>query len=923
MKYKLISLILLILIVVIPLQVILPQKSIQTLSIEQIIQFSELSGYLNNNDEYNTHNNIEIGSKLQFLGINSNIQTYDLEQFPDPETKISHRFNELDQDLYNWNGVTQVIIDEGFGNHPLFEDTGFTENSITTMMNINASAPESDRIDEVFTLNRLWELSHGDLATHRAHGVSTLSAFAQFSPKAKTIVIQVPYKDDASFFDHEAKANNLPSVKLALDWIYANADSENIDVVSMSIGYTDDYDTYFGQLPKIDENNPAPLEDIVIEVKPLYDQDLVDKISNLAQTKDIMFTFAAGNHADSGHTCGQMKYPDGTTIPNDYKFDKIYNNEVLFPANLASSIPNVISVGSNYASSADAIAFSQDPLATARDPSVVSEHEFIVNNRAIFSAYDEFNEGSMSIMANGVYYNCPTYDLAATTDTSQLENYPVTDYVCGTSISTPTIATAISWIKAAHPNWSSEQVRNALFCSASDTAFSQGSVYHPEFGYGILDTYSAVIDPDKDGLVYSIELEINDYYENILNIPERIDPFKTDTDDDGFSDLAEYNYWVEEHGVNGPYIDYDQDGLPNLIDPDSDNDGLLDGDEKYWWWTDLESADSDNDGFNDLDEMYYWTVTRSIDYCMLRHLDFDNDGIRNLDDPDVDGDGLLDGEEVLYYNTDPYCIDSDYDLWPDGIEIDYWENYQYLYPITWPNIDSDGDGYLNWLDSDSDNDGRNDYEEIQDSLDPGSWDTDRDGMWDNWEFAYNFDPRVFDSNGDRDGDGLIELYEFTHHTNPSLADTDGDGLLDGEEVNTWGTDPRNIDHDGDGLLDGYEVNTLGSDPTINNNPMIISTYTYIFQDDHDPNNIQAGYVLRLQINLQGLYNVVVEYRVNGGNWVLNSYSTHNFDVGLHNLYDDFYYGQDGDFIEVSIQVFFVDETSLDTSTVMSVTLVVS
>jgi hypothetical protein len=64
---------------------------------------------------------------------------------------------------------------------------------------------------------------------------------------------------------------------------------------------------------------------------------------------------------------------------------------------------------------------------------------------------------------------------------------------------------------------------------------------------------------------------------------------------------------------------------------------------------------------------------------------------------------------------------------------------------------------------------------------------------------------------DSDDDGLTDGEEIAIGTDPFNPDTDGDGLSDGDEVNVNGTDPLNPDTDGDGLDDGLEV-AVGLDP---------------------------------------------------------------------------------------------------------------
>ena len=64
---------------------------------------------------------------------------------------------------------------------------------------------------------------------------------------------------------------------------------------------------------------------------------------------------------------------------------------------------------------------------------------------------------------------------------------------------------------------------------------------------------------------------------------------------------------------------------------------------------------------------------------------------------------------------------------------------------------------------------------------------------------------------DDDNDGVSDIEEISRGTDPKDADSDNDGLTDFEEVNL-GTDPSISDTDNDGLTD-YEETQLGTDPT--------------------------------------------------------------------------------------------------------------
>ena len=188
--------------------------------------------------------------------------------------------------------------------------------------------------------------------------------------------------------------------------------------------------------------------------------------------------------------------------------------------------------------------------------------------------------------------------------------------------------------------------------------------------------------------------------------------------------------------------------------------------------------------------------------------------------PDTDGDGLQDGEEVKTYKTNPLNPDTDADRLRDGDEV-----FRYKTNPLDPDTDADGleDGYeiLTTYQADRGTGGmfrgglrglnfhnlldlsgladRTDYRpEIRLAFFGGGPVTAR---------AQDTQGSTTDPlNPDSDGDGLNDGEEvLTNRTHPLKPDTDGDGLTDGDEVRSRGTDPLNPDTDGDNLTDGDEA----------------------------------------------------------------------------------------------------------------------
>jgi cysteine-rich repeat protein len=192
-----------------------------------------------------------------------------------------------------------------------------------------------------------------------------------------------------------------------------------------------------------------------------------------------------------------------------------------------------------------------------------------------------------------------------------------------------------------------------------------------------------------------------------------IDVVSPDSDGDGLPD-------GDECGGTAPCRDSDGDGLPDAQDPDDDGDGLptarecaelpcpdSDGDAR----PDHLDGDDDGDGRPTADERSTTGEPR----------DSDRDGRADHLDPDDDGDGLPTSVECASVP----CRDSDGDAAPDYLDPD---DDNDRVPTARERTDGmrigsdevDGDGRVHWLDPDANGNG------LQDDVD-GTGDSDGDG----------------------------------------------------------------------------------------------------------------------------------------------------------------------------------------------------
>ncbi|MCK5561741.1 MAG: hypothetical protein KAJ51_14155, partial [Thermoplasmata archaeon] len=223
-------------------------------------------------------------------------------------------------------------------------------------------------------------------------------------------------------------------------------------------------------------------------------------------------------------------------------------------------------------------------------------------------------------------------------------------------------------------------------------------------GLFLPNTATAQTDSDGDGLTDDLEIEKGSYHDD------------ADSDDDGIIDGQEVDWDV----------DTDDDGLINARDPDSDNDGIKDGTEQG----------RDDSNLNEDTDIAAGNFV----------IDDDNTSTTDPTNWDSDGDGISDGDE---------------DKNKDG----EWDEDE---GETNPNFaDTDGDGIENSVDLDDDGDGMPDKWENRESAETGQ--------------KYG-DPLVNDANVDNDKDGISNYKEF-------LGDDGVDGPVD-DSSDPW--DPLSV-----------------------------------------------------------------------------------------------------------------------------------
>jgi hypothetical protein len=323
-------------------------------------------------------------------------------------------------------------------------------------------------------------------------------------------------------------------------------------------------------------------------------------------------------------------------------------------------------------------------------------------------------------------------------------------------------------------------------------------------GGGVEFTYYSPMNPNGDALPKSqddygrwtvgipvtamIDFLLTDHFS--LTLHATVHPTFTD-----YLDGLKAGNWTDVYLTTGIGFTY---SFPEP-DGDRDHDGLMNREERHSYRTDPDNPDTDGDGLRDGEEIQRGTSPLF---------------------PDTDGDGLSDGDEVRRWGADPLRKDSD----SDGL-ADLEETAAGTNPI---RVDTDNDGLHDSVElargtdplrADTDGDGLPDGLETVSS--PLLRDTDSDGLDDGAESAYGL--RSYDS--DFDMDGLFDEMEIRIGTDPRKPDTDSDGASDYSEFFGLMSDPRDPDSDGDGIIDGSDPTPL---PHTSHNP--VQKLSWVFME---------------------------------------------------------------------------------------------
>ena len=386
-----------------------------------------------------------------------------------------------------------------------------------------------------------------------------------------------------------------------------------------------------------------------------------------------------------------------------------------------------------------------------------------------------------------------------------------------------------------------------------------------------------VLQPNNSELAYLVQPAFVDYSpsyfpfgegscDQLLPSSGELITVELDYDQDGISDLLDEdddNDGIPDTLDGDPLdnrlsgTDTDNDGIDNAIDTDDDNDGISDDldlfplDSAEWEDADGDGignnadTDNDNDGVPDTLDAFPFDASET--------LDTDGDGIGNNADTDDDNDSVPDDSDAFPLDATRSGSDLDGDGLDDVIDPDDdgdgVNDDADLFPTdASESADYDGDGIGNNADTDDDNDG---VEDAQDS-EPfnnqiSGIDTDNDGT-DNAVDTDDDNDGYLDENDseptndqisghDNDEDGLDDAVD---------NDRDNDGITNDQDSDPLDNQLSGVDSDQDGIDDAVD-GTINFRPVLSGSPsgVVAITNEYLFTP---VGSDQDGQTLTFSIN---------------------------------------------------------------------------
>ncbi|MDF4204973.1 gliding motility-associated C-terminal domain-containing protein [Maribacter sp. SA7] len=325
--------------------------------------------------------------------------------------------------------------------------------------------------------------------------------------------------------------------------------------------------------------------------------------------------------------------------------------------------------------------------------------------------------------------------------------------------------------------------------------------------------FRSILDFDQDGIMDIVDLDDDNDGISDLDEANGIDP-SADDDNDGVPNHSDDDpndpLIGDVNGTTEPAFDFDGDGIPNHFDIDADNDGIFDVYEAG-----NDALDTNNDGVIDSNDTGFADANNDGQADSSEGttpLNTDTSGNADFLDIDADDDGIPDNVEAQ--PTTGYVAPAE-SFTPNGVDTNY--------PNGLRPEDTDTDLTPDYLDADSDNDGISDMLEAgQGTLVDPLADADGDGLNDAFDDTLGNDVNNDLDTGaiatDNEDDADMAEVDFR-----SVLDFDGDGI----------PDTADLDDDNDGISDLDEAN--GIDPSADDDNDGVPNHS-----DDDPNDPLVG-----------------------------------------------------------------------------------